>query len=321
MPQTRRSVGRSCRIARPRHTTCSITSPTWTSRGDLHLRHVALPGHRNHVLRRHVCRLPDLSPRRTTTPGSPAARHGDRLGAINTAVLICCSLTMVLAVHSRKVGKPQVDCVLPGADLAVRLRLPGHQGRRISRTLGAPRSAGTEFHFEHDGNYDPQQAQIFFSLYFAMTGMHALHMIIGIGLVTWLLMPTRADASAPEYNTPVENGRAVLALCRYCLDLSVSAALPDQPSPQRVGEENMTEHAHPTVKTFVAVWVALLVLTAVTVFVATLDLGPFNAIVALTIATVKALLVLLVFHGAALLTALPRLPWLPPSSSCCLLAG
>jgi cytochrome c oxidase subunit 4 len=57
----------------------------------------------------------------------------------------------------------------------------------------------------------------------------------------------------------------------------------------------MSEHAHPTVKTFVAVWAALLLLTALTVFVATLELGPFNAIVALSIATVKALLVLLFF--------------------------
>jgi cytochrome c oxidase subunit 4 len=68
----------------------------------------------------------------------------------------------------------------------------------------------------------------------------------------------------------------------------------------------MTEHAHPTVKTFVAVWAALLVLTAVTVFVATLDLGPFNAIVALTIATIKALLVMLFFMELRYSTALTK---------------
>jgi cytochrome c oxidase subunit 4 len=68
----------------------------------------------------------------------------------------------------------------------------------------------------------------------------------------------------------------------------------------------MTEHAHPTVKTFVSVWVALLVLTAITVFVATLDLGPFNAIVALTIATIKALLVLLFFMELRYSTALTK---------------
>lgn len=68
----------------------------------------------------------------------------------------------------------------------------------------------------------------------------------------------------------------------------------------------MTEHAHPTIKMFVAVWAALLVLTALTVFVATLDLGPFNPIVALTIATVKALLVLLFFMELRYSTALTK---------------
>ncbi len=34
-----------------------------------------------------------------------------------------------------------------------------------------------------------QKTQIFFFLYFAMTGMHALHMIIGIGLLFWLIAP------------------------------------------------------------------------------------------------------------------------------------
>ncbi len=37
-----------------------------------------------------------------------------------------------------------------------------------------------------------QQTQIFFFLYFAMTGMHALHMIIGIGLLFWLMLASAA---------------------------------------------------------------------------------------------------------------------------------
>lgn len=68
----------------------------------------------------------------------------------------------------------------------------------------------------------------------------------------------------------------------------------------------MNEHAHPTIKAFIAVWVALLVLTALTVFAATLELGPFNAIVALTIATIKALLVLLFFMELRYSTALTK---------------
>lgn len=69
----------------------------------------------------------------------------------------------------------------------------------------------------------------------------------------------------------------------------------------------MSAHAHPTVKMFVAVWAALLVLTAITVGVATLDLGPFNAVVALTIATTKALLVLLFFMELRYSTPLTKI--------------
>jgi cytochrome c oxidase subunit 4 len=54
------------------------------------------------------------------------------------------------------------------------------------------------------------------------------------------------------------------------------------------------EHIVPT-RTFILVWIALLCLTVITAGVAYLDLGPFNTIVALTIATIKALMVVLIF--------------------------
>ena len=69
----------------------------------------------------------------------------------------------------------------------------------------------------------------------------------------------------------------------------------------------MNEHAHPSVRTFVTVWVSLLVLTGLTVFAASLELGPFNAIVALTIATIKALLVLLFFMELRYTTAMTKI--------------
>jgi cytochrome c oxidase subunit 4 len=56
----------------------------------------------------------------------------------------------------------------------------------------------------------------------------------------------------------------------------------------------MSEHVV-SLKTNVAVWLALLVLTAVTTSIAFVDLGPLNTVVALVIATCKALLVVLIF--------------------------
>ena len=56
----------------------------------------------------------------------------------------------------------------------------------------------------------------------------------------------------------------------------------------------MSEHVMSS-KLYYTIWIALLVLTVVTALVATVDLGPFNTIVALVIATFKALLVVLFF--------------------------
>jgi len=47
-------------------------------------------------------------------------------------------------------------------------------------------------------------AQLYFSLYFAMTGLHALHMIVGAGLIIWLIKGALGGRFTPHYNTPVE---------------------------------------------------------------------------------------------------------------------
>ena len=56
----------------------------------------------------------------------------------------------------------------------------------------------------------------------------------------------------------------------------------------------MAEHIVP-VRTYISIWLALLVLTGLTAGIAFVDLGPFNTVVALVIATLKALLVVLIF--------------------------
>jgi cytochrome c oxidase subunit III len=68
---------------------------------------------------------------------------------------------------------------------------------------------GPNFHFQtgdpaHPAT-DPQHTEIYFSLYWAMTGLHALHMIIGVGLVLWIMIAGLMGAFTPSYYTPVEN--------------------------------------------------------------------------------------------------------------------
>lgn len=68
----------------------------------------------------------------------------------------------------------------------------------------------------------------------------------------------------------------------------------------------MSVHVSP-VRTYVAIFIALLVFTATTIFVAFQDLGPFNDIVALSIAVTKMVLVILFFMHAKYSTRLTRL--------------
>jgi cytochrome c oxidase subunit 3 len=58
-------------------------------------------------------------------------------------------------------------------------------------------------HFQWEGLY-PKPAEQFYSLYFAMTGLHALHMIIGIGIMAVITFLAWRNTFDEEYFTPVE---------------------------------------------------------------------------------------------------------------------
>jgi cytochrome c oxidase subunit III len=133
-----------------------------------------------------------------------ASRHLDVvLGALNTAVLLCSSLTMAMAVHQAESGN----------------------AKSLMRFLGVTMLLGTIFlaikfyeyyekykeglipgvHFTWPSN-DAGHASLFFIAYFIMTGMHALHMIIGIGVMSALAMLARKGRFTTAYYTPVELG-------------------------------------------------------------------------------------------------------------------
>jgi len=51
---------------------------------------------------------------------------------------------------------------------------------------------------------DKGRTAIFFQIYFLMTGLHGLHVVIGMGLIGWVLIKAQAGAFGPSYNTPVD---------------------------------------------------------------------------------------------------------------------
>jgi cytochrome c oxidase subunit 3 len=136
-----------------------------------------------------------------------------RLGATNTAVLICSSLTVVLAVWAVQHAKRTL--LLSSLVLTILLGFAflGIKAVEYSEKFEKHHVPGPAFQFENvkvpgqpDRLANPAHAQIYFSLYFVMTGLHALHMVIGIGLFFWLLYAAWKGRFTPEYNTPLEMG-------------------------------------------------------------------------------------------------------------------
>jgi len=134
-----------------------------------------------------------------------------KLGGTNTAVLICSSLTVVLAVWAAQTARKTLLIAMLAITMLLGLAFLGIKGKEYKDKFEEHHVPGASFSFEHvpipghAGEYaNPRHAQIFFSLYFVMTGIHALHMIVGLGIFSWLFAMAWKGRFTPEYNTPVE---------------------------------------------------------------------------------------------------------------------
>ena len=162
---------------------------------------------------------------RSTYPASfaSASNHLDlTLGTLNTGVLILSSFTMAMAVYFTQVGnrRPQILCLVLTLLLGLTflgIKAVEYHDKYTDHLIPGRLIPGHEFGPEvaQEGDHDPHklhllpgatvpQVQMFYWIYFAMTGMHALHMIIGAGLLTFLLIFSVKGRFDPEYHSPVE---------------------------------------------------------------------------------------------------------------------
>jgi cytochrome c oxidase subunit 3 len=138
-----------------------------------------------------------------------------RIGFFNTLVLIGSSLTMAMGVYSAAKGRSKqvvayllATIVLGSVFLGVKYF---EYEEKIAPCFGMGAGPGCLVPGER---FDPSvlhvsaemapQTQIFYSLYFAMTGLHALHMIIGIPIILWIALAAWRGRYSPEWHTPVE---------------------------------------------------------------------------------------------------------------------
>jgi cytochrome c oxidase subunit 3 len=126
------------------------------------------------------------------------------LGAANTAVLLCSSFTMVLAVRAAQLGQRRAIIIFLILTLILGFAFLGVKAVEWNEKFVEHHVPGFTFHFEGLPADLQGPAQLFFSLYFAMTGLHALHMVIGVGLLTFLILQARKGKYSAEYMTPVD---------------------------------------------------------------------------------------------------------------------
>ncbi|HJX28130.1 MAG TPA: cytochrome c oxidase subunit 3 family protein [Thermoanaerobaculia bacterium] len=128
-----------------------------------------------------------------------------KLGALNTAVLIASSLTMAMAIWAAQMNRRKLivwflllTIALGSVFLVVKTF--EYKEKFDHHLVPGPHFAPDDPRLQAVSN----QAQVFYSIYFIMTGLHALHMVIGIGLLIWLLFPSWKGKFDSRYYNPLE---------------------------------------------------------------------------------------------------------------------
>ena len=136
----------------------------------------------------------------------PAFIEGSReldvmLGATNTVILLTSSLTMALAVRNAQLGARRGLIVCLALTLLLGLAFMGVKAvewhaKWEHHLIPGPNFADIGPHSRH--------AQLFFMLYFVMTGLHAVHVLVGLAVMAVLIIFAARKTFSREYYTPVE---------------------------------------------------------------------------------------------------------------------
>jgi len=129
---------------------------------------------------------------RLTYPGLFHAEHEKLnrvLGAVNTVVLITSSLTVALGIDAVKKGKAKLLTRYFGATILLAGVFLGVKCVEYAEKF-------------HHGLFP--RTNIFFALYYMMTGIHGIHVLIGMGVLAYVIVLARRGRFSEKYYTPVE---------------------------------------------------------------------------------------------------------------------
>jgi cytochrome c oxidase subunit III len=126
-----------------------------------------------------------------------ASRHTSfAIGTINTFVLLTSSFTVVSALNAAKKGKRRELLAFLSLTILLGLAFLAFKGAEYHHHYEDHLIPGYDFVF---ADAYSKAASLFMCFYFAMTGLHALHMIIGIGLITFVLIKACRNRIHPQF--------------------------------------------------------------------------------------------------------------------------
>lgn len=144
---------------------------------------------------------------RTKDPASfsAASSHLDwKLGAANTVVLIVSSLTMALAVYYSQTGNKRLLITMLILTMALGATFLVVKAFEYYQKWDHHLIPGFGFQWPPEYAGAANHVQMFYFIYFAMTGIHALHMVVGLGIMAVILRMAVKDRFTPAYHSPVE---------------------------------------------------------------------------------------------------------------------
>lgn len=124
-----------------------------------------------------------------------------KMGAINTVVLLLSSFTMVLGVHYAKHADSKKTVLFLALTILCAAVFMVIKYLEYSHKFHIGLFPGKFFSYE---GAETAYLALYFSFYFLMTGLHGLHVLIGMGLILWVLLRARKNEFSAEYYTPVD---------------------------------------------------------------------------------------------------------------------
>jgi cytochrome c oxidase subunit 3 len=123
------------------------------------------------------------------------------MGAINTGVLILSSLTMALSIWSAQNNDRKKTTIFLAVTIICAIIFMIIKYFEYTHKFHLGIFPGAYYTFT---GIDHVKAPQFFSIYYMMTGLHGIHVIIGVGLMIWLVIKNQKQAFSSSYYTPIE---------------------------------------------------------------------------------------------------------------------